>query len=122
PSDPHETADDPDVEPGSATDAAFDRAEEPPGAEAASVPKEQRREGRRQRQRVEGGDGDRKCDRERELLIQPARRPREERDRYKDRDQDERGRDDGAEYFSHGVRGRLVGALLVLLDMPLDVL
>ena len=79
-------------------------------------------ERRRQRQRVERGDRHRERDRQRELLIQPAGRAREERDRHEHRRQHQRGRDDGAGHLAHRVGRGLARRLVIVVDVPLDVL
>ena len=61
-------------------------------------------EGRRERERVEGGDRDGEGDGERELLVENAGGAGEEADRNEDGDEHERGRDDGAGDLGHGVR------------------
>ena len=78
-------------------------------------------ERRRQGQSVEGGDGDGEGDGERELAEQDAGGAGEECNRHKDGNQYERGGDDRAGDFSHGVGGGFGRTGLALLQVALDV-
>ncbi len=86
------------------------------------MPQQQRGQRGCERERVERGDSHRKRNRQRELLIEAAGGPGEERDGDEHRDQYQRGRDDRAEHLAHRVGRRLLRLFLVLLHVPLDVL
>src|SRR6185369_11887628 len=76
-------------------DHAVDGREEPL-AMLALVPEEPGGERGREGQGVERRERDREGDRQGELLVENAGRPRKEGDRNEDRDEDDRRRDDGA--------------------------
>ena len=80
------------------------RAEQP-----AFLPRAQphRGQGRRQRQRVEGGDQHRDRNRDGELLVQAALNAAKERDRDEDRRQDEGDADDRSRDLLHGLERRV---------------
>src|SRR5208283_2539490 len=70
---------------------------------------------------VEGGDGDGERDGQRKLAEEDAGGTGEKCDRDKDGDENERGSDDGAGDFLHGVNGGFGCAGLALLQVALDV-
>ena len=80
-----------------------------------------RRQSRRQRQSVEGGNRDGEGNGESELAEQDASGAGEKCDRHKHGHQHQRGGDDGAGNFPHGVRGGLGRAGLASLEVALDV-
>src|SRR5208283_5508308 len=75
----------------------------------------------RQGESVEGGDGDGERDGQRKLAEEDAGGTGEKCDRDKDGDENERGSDDGAGDFLHGVNGGFGCAGLALLQVALDV-
>ena len=102
--------------------AAVDRPEEMRYLRSADVAEEKRREHRRERQRVEQRDRDRAGDRQRELLVELARRAREERDRNEHGEQHERRRQHGAGDLAHRLARALERRHPLLLDEARDVL
>ena len=82
---------------------------------------QQRGERRRQRERVEGGDGDGERDGQRELPVENAGGAGEERDRHEDGDEHQRSGDDGAGDLAHGGGGGVVRLAVALGDVALDV-
>ena len=108
------------VDRGASRDDPLDEPEE--HALLALAPQQQRRERRRQREGVERRECHRERDGQRELLIEPAGRSREERDRHEHGDEHEGRGDDGAEHFAHRLAGRLERRAPVLVYVTLDVL
>ncbi len=80
------------------------------------------RERRRKCERVEGRDGDGKCDGERELPVEDAGGAGEERHGHEDGDEYERGGDDRAGDLAHGVRRSLMRVGMLHGDVTLHVL
>ena len=83
---------------------------------------EQGSQGWRKRQRIEGRNGDGEGDGQRKLAIENAGGAREEGNRHKNRNQNQRGGDDGAGHLAHGARSGLVRIGVLHGDVALDVL
>ena len=82
---------------------------------------QQRAQRRRERQRDHAGDRDRGRYRDRELLVELAGEPAEERDRHEHRDQNQLDGDDRAGYFAHRLNRGFLRRELLLRHQPLDV-
>ena len=75
----------------------------------------------RKRERVEQRNGNRKCDRQRKLLVKNSRSAREKRYRHEHRNQHQRCRHHRARHFLHGRGCRRMRIGVVLVDVPLDI-
>ena len=105
---------------GEGNDAVVKLLQPPPFLPVAAAQKN-RPQHRGQSERVEGGNGDGKCDGQRKLAKQNAGRPGKERNRHKHGNQHQRGGDDGAGNLGGGCCRRFVGVVFALLNMALNV-
>ena len=109
------------VAPGPGLDHGIDPAEQQTGRVRLPC-QQQRRQGRRECDGIEHRQHHRKCNRQRELLIEPASHSGKERHRDEHRHQDQSDDNDGTEDLAHGIDGCPVRRLAILGHVPLDVL
>ena len=94
---------------------------QPPPLLPVGVTQKNRSQHRRQGERVEGRNGDGKCDGQRKLAKQNASRSRKEGNGYEYGNQHKRSCDDGAGDLAGGCRCCFVGIVFAFCDMALNV-